>query len=92
METVNRQRMSAVLFPALKALKASAKLTDTEIANAIACCAEGYSFPTNLDRDPPVGGLAPKTQAQLMHEALRENWSDEAFAEALAIQGEKKLS
>jgi ectoine hydroxylase-related dioxygenase (phytanoyl-CoA dioxygenase family) len=92
METVNRQRMSAVLFPALKALKASAKLTDTEIANAIASCAEGYSFPTNLDRDPPVGGLAPKTQAQLMHEALREIWSDEAFAEALAIQAEKKLS
>jgi ectoine hydroxylase-related dioxygenase (phytanoyl-CoA dioxygenase family) len=92
METVNRQRMSAVLFPALKALKALAKLTDTEIANAIACCAEGYSFPTNLDRDPPVGGLAPKTQAQLMHEALRENWSDEAFAEALAVQAEKKLS
>jgi ectoine hydroxylase-related dioxygenase (phytanoyl-CoA dioxygenase family) len=92
METVNRQRMSAVLFPALKALKASAKLTDTEIVNAIACCAEGYSFPTNLDRDPPVGGLAPKTQAQLMHEALRENWSDEAFAEALAVQAEKKLS
>jgi ectoine hydroxylase-related dioxygenase (phytanoyl-CoA dioxygenase family) len=92
METVNRQRMSAVFFPALKALKASANLTDTEIANAIACCAEGYSFPTNLDRDPPVGGLAPKTQAQLIHEALRENWSDEAFAEALAVQAEKKLS
>ncbi|MGO4567307.1 phytanoyl-CoA dioxygenase family protein [Rhizobium sp. 2YAF20] len=92
METVNRQRMSAALFPALKALKALAKLTDTEIANAIACCAEGYSFPTNLDRDPPVGGLAPKTQAQLMHEALRENWSDEAFAETLAVQAEKKLS
>jgi ectoine hydroxylase-related dioxygenase (phytanoyl-CoA dioxygenase family) len=92
METVNRQRMSAALFPALKALKASARLTDTEITNAIASCAEGYSFPTNLDRDPPVGGLAPKTQAQLMHEALREGWSDEAFAEALAEQAEKKLT
>ncbi|MBB3446240.1 phytanoyl-CoA dioxygenase family protein [Rhizobium sp. BK379] len=90
METVNRERMSARLFPALKALKA--KLSADEIANAVASCAEGYSFPTNLDRDPPLGGLAPKTQAQLMHEALAENWSDDAFSKALAEQAARKLS
>ncbi len=90
METVNRERMSARLFPALKALKA--KLSADEIANAVASCAEGYSFPTNLDRDPPLGGLAPKTQAQLMHEALAENWSDDAFSKALAEQAGRKLS
>jgi len=90
METVNRERMSARLFPALKALKA--KLSAGEIANAVASCAEGYSFPTNLDRDPPLGGLAPKTQAQLMHEALAEDWSDDAFTRALAEQAARKLS
>ncbi|WSH64500.1 phytanoyl-CoA dioxygenase family protein [Rhizobium ruizarguesonis] len=90
METVNRERMSAKLFPALKALQG--RLSPDEIANAVAACAEGYSFPTNLDRDPPLGGLAPKTQAQLMHEALREGWSDEAFTAALAEQTQKKLS
>jgi len=90
METVNRERMSAKLFPALKALQDS--LSPDEIANAVAACAEGYSFPTNLDRDPPLGGLAPKTQAQLMHEALRKGWSDEAFTAALAEQAQKKLS
>jgi len=90
METVNRERMSAKLFPALKALKNA--LSASEIANAVASCAEGYSFPTNLDRDPPLGGLAPKTQAQLMHEALAENWSDNAFAKALAEQAARKLS
>ncbi|MBB3658310.1 ectoine hydroxylase-related dioxygenase (phytanoyl-CoA dioxygenase family) [Rhizobium sp. BK650] len=90
METVNRERMSTTLFPALKALKD--KLSAGEIANAIASCAEGYSFPTNLDRDPPLGGLAPKTQAQLMHEALGENWSDDTFAKALAEQAARKLS
>ncbi|MGR9415726.1 phytanoyl-CoA dioxygenase [Rhizobium leguminosarum] len=90
METVNRERMSARLFPALKTLQG--KLSPDEIANAVAACAEGYSFPTNLDRDPPLGGLAPKTQAQLMHEALKEGWSDEVFAAALAEQAQKKLS
>jgi ectoine hydroxylase-related dioxygenase (phytanoyl-CoA dioxygenase family) len=90
METVNRERMSARLFPALRKLKG--QLSETDIVNAVASCAEGYSFPTNLDRDPPVGGLAPKTQAQLMHEALKEGWSDEAFTKALADQAEKKLT
>ncbi|MDC9813510.1 phytanoyl-CoA dioxygenase family protein [Rhizobium binxianense] len=90
METVNREKMSARLFPALKTLRG--RLSPAEIANAVAACAEGYSFPTNLDRDPPLGGLAPKTQAQLMHEALKEGWSDEAFTAALAEQAQKKLS
>ncbi|MBY5799964.1 phytanoyl-CoA dioxygenase family protein [Rhizobium leguminosarum] len=90
METVNRERMSARLFPALKTLQG--RLSPDEIANAVAACAEGYSFPTNLDRDPPLGGLAPKTQAQLMHEALKEGWSDAVFTAALAEQTQKKLS
>ncbi|MBX4865122.1 phytanoyl-CoA dioxygenase [Rhizobium sophorae] len=90
METVNREKMSARLFPALKALLG--RLSPDEIANAVAACAEGYSFPTNLDRDPPLGGLAPKTQAQLMHEALKEGWSDVVFRAALAEQAQKKLS
>ncbi|MBY3117983.1 phytanoyl-CoA dioxygenase family protein [Rhizobium laguerreae] len=90
METVNRERMSARLFPALKTLQD--RLSPDEVANAVAACAEGYSFPTNLDRDPPLGGLAPKTQAQLMHEALKEGWSDEVFIAALAEQAGKKLS
>ncbi|MGY5811320.1 phytanoyl-CoA dioxygenase family protein [Rhizobium sp. LEGMi198b] len=92
METVNRERMSARLFPALKELKSAGKLSAAEVSNAIAACAEGYSFPTNLDRDPPIGGLAPKTQAQLMHEALEGNWSGEAFSQALAEQADKKLT
>ncbi|MGO6854291.1 phytanoyl-CoA dioxygenase [Rhizobium leguminosarum] len=90
METVNREKMSARLFPALKTLQG--RLSPDEIANAVAACAEGYSFPTNLDCDPPLGGLAPKTQAQLMHEALKEGWSDEVFTAALAEQAQKKLS
>ncbi|WP_426228151.1 phytanoyl-CoA dioxygenase family protein [Pararhizobium sp. DWP3-4] len=92
METVNRQRMSAVLYPALKAMLADGRLSGSEAACAIASCAEGYSFPTNLDRDPPLGGLAPKTQAQLMHEALSGGWEESAFVAALAEQSEKKLS
>lgn len=92
METVNRERMSVKLYPALKTMLADGRLSGAEAACAIASCAEGYSFPTNLDRDSPVGGLAPKTQAQLMHEALSDGWEEAEFAAALAAQSEKKLS
>jgi ectoine hydroxylase-related dioxygenase (phytanoyl-CoA dioxygenase family) len=58
--------VSLKLYPALKDLLADQAITASEADNAIAASAEGYSFPTNLDRDPPKGGMAPKTQQDLM--------------------------
>lgn len=92
METVNRQRMSDTLYPVLKAMLADGRIDQAAAVNAIASTAEGYSFPTNLDRDPPIGGLAPKTQAALFLEALADGWSSEQFNQALSEQAEKKLS
>ena len=92
MESVGREKMSAMLFPALKAMLTDGRIDRPSADNAIASCAEGYSFPTNLDRDPPKGGLAPKTQAALFAEALDGGWSPEKFTEELALQAEKKLT
>jgi ectoine hydroxylase-related dioxygenase (phytanoyl-CoA dioxygenase family) len=92
MESVGREKMSAALFPALKAMLAGGQISQAAADNAIASCAEGYSFPTNLDRDPPLGGLAPKTQAQLFREALASDMAPDDFARALAVQSEKKLT
>ncbi|MCB1441003.1 MAG: phytanoyl-CoA dioxygenase family protein, partial [Nitratireductor sp.] len=74
METVNRKEMCKSLYPAIRDIAGSSQLTEQGIHAAISACAEGYSFPTNLDLDPPVGGLAPRTQNQLFHQALSENW------------------
>lgn len=74
METVDRGAMSAALFPALRA-RQDAGAAPSMIANAIAACAEGYSFPTNLDLDQPVDGLAPPTQAEILGLAVAEGWS-----------------
>ena len=51
MESMDRAAMSAILYPTLGKMK----LSPGEISNVIAACAEGYAFPTNLDRDPPIG-------------------------------------
>lgn len=88
MESMDRARMSAALYPVLARLN----LDQRSAHNAIAACAEGYAFPTNLDRDPPIGGLAPETQAALMRRALKENWPTEKFVEALTLQSQRRLT
>lgn len=73
MDAVNRTKMCKILFPVLRELQEEGKPSDRRGQNpgsdtqtrlhpravecAVACCAEGYAFPTNLDLDPPVGGL-----------------------------------
>lgn len=92
METVDRTAMCKRLYPALRAAKRDGSLTEAQIACAVASSAEGYSFPTNLDRDPPLGGMAPKSQAKLVLEALAADWEPAALGKALDMQAEKKVS
>lgn len=92
METVDRTRMADTLFPVLQQMNQSGALTTPQLANVVAASAEGYSFPTNLDRDPPLGGLAPQTQQALMHQALSETWAPARFTAALRQQAERRPS
>jgi len=92
MESIDRTGMCKALYPAIQSLKAASTLSDAEVEAAVSSCAEGYSFPTNLDRDPPVGGLAPETQKQLFLRALTENWSVDQFAEGLEAQNQRRLA
>lgn len=91
MEAVDRTAMCRALYPALLRLKSSGELDAAGYAAAIAACAEGYSFPTNLDTDPPVGGLAPETQADLMTRALAESWPAEMLEAALSAHSAKRV-
>jgi ectoine hydroxylase-related dioxygenase (phytanoyl-CoA dioxygenase family) len=88
MESVDRVAMCQALFPVLTQHKA-AGAPDTHLDNIIAASAEGYPFPTNLDHDQPVDGLAPQTQADLLRQALAEQWTPKAFDSALHAQTER---
>jgi ectoine hydroxylase-related dioxygenase (phytanoyl-CoA dioxygenase family) len=92
MESVDRVRMARALYPTLLAMQSDASIDTEQLAYAVAASAEGYAFPTNLDRDPPIGGLAPESQQTLMLRALQERWSADKFNQALQIQAEKKLT
>jgi ectoine hydroxylase-related dioxygenase (phytanoyl-CoA dioxygenase family) len=92
METVDRTRMSMALYPALQHLVASGQLSQNHAAHAVAACAEGYAFPTNLDSDPPLGGLAPPSQQTVMLQALQEGWDAPRFDTALQAQATRRAA
>lgn len=73
MESVDRLGMCKTLFEPLSELWQDGKLSASELDAVIAASAEGYSFPTNLDTDPPSGGLAPETQAALVRRSVLEH-------------------
>jgi len=91
METVDRERTVNAIYAALQVARDNG-LADEAVAHVIAASAEGYSFPTNLDRDQPVGGLAPQTQAELVARAVRERVDGVELRARLAAQAVTRLS
>lgn len=82
--SMDRARLCRAIYPTLQAMQHDGQLADVQ--RVIAASAEGYGFPTNLDRDQPIGGISPETQAELVSRALAEDLSYETFAEQLASQ------
>ena len=77
MEAIDRDAMCRTVYPALKTLP------EAQAQAVIASTAEGYAFPTNLDTDPPIGGNAPETQADILRRAYAEGWDEAALHNAL---------
>lgn len=90
MESVARDRMCRLVLSPMKRAWMLGNLSEAELDAAIAATAEGYSFPTNLDHDPPVNGLAPKTQAALLKAAVLSDMSSDQFASELISQAAKQ--
>lgn len=83
MESIDRVAMSLAIYPALGDAFASGELDREAAGRVIAACAEGYAFPTNLDVDPPLAGLAPASHQALMGQALDAGWDVAEFKHAL---------
>ena len=88
MESLDRSGMTRKLYPILA--KNNHNLSEKEINAAITSCAEGYSFPTNLDTAPPLDGLAPETQANLFRRALTEKMSISDFEKELSLHDKNR--
>jgi ectoine hydroxylase-related dioxygenase (phytanoyl-CoA dioxygenase family) len=82
METVDRERICNAVYPVL--LQRDTAAGRPYVDRVIRTAAEGYPFPTNLDRDPPVDGLAPPSQADVLRQAVAERWEPDSLRAALA--------
>jgi hypothetical protein len=67
-------------------------LSEDQAKHAIACASEGYAFPTNLDRDPPLGGLAPPSQQDLVWKAIVEQWPSDRFYREISEYDARRLT
>ncbi len=66
-------------------------LLRAELSNAVNATAEGYAFPTNLDRDQPIGSLAPPSQVDTVLAALAGDLSPEELDTILDQQHERRI-
>ncbi|MDT0571306.1 phytanoyl-CoA dioxygenase family protein [Streptomyces sp. DSM 3412] len=89
METVDREAMVNAVFPVL-VRRRSEGATDDWVRRVVAATAEGYPFPTDLDLDPPVDGLAPPSQADLLRQAVDEAWEPERLRRELEAAGRRR--
>ncbi|WP_416986422.1 phytanoyl-CoA dioxygenase family protein [Streptomyces sp. T028] len=89
METVDREAVANAVFPVLLRRRAEG-VAEEWLERVIAASAEGYAFPTNLDSDPPVDGLAPPAQADLVRRALRGEWTPSALRDELRAGAERR--
>ena len=82
LEAVDRDRMCRAVLPALQARRVAGWPIE-QLDRTIAATAFGYPFSTNLDLDPPIDGLAPPSQADVLREAVLDGWSETELADAL---------
>ncbi|MER5664893.1 phytanoyl-CoA dioxygenase family protein [Streptomyces mirabilis] len=91
MESVDREAMAKAIFPVLLRRK-SEGVSEDWLRRVIAATAEGYPFPTNLDLDPPVDGLAPPSQADTVRQAVAEEWDPERLRQELQAGAKRRQS
>jgi ectoine hydroxylase-related dioxygenase (phytanoyl-CoA dioxygenase family) len=89
MEALDRTAMMLAVYPHLRAMKAAGR-PQQDLVNVVVATAEGYAFPTNLDRDQPLGSLAPPSQVDIVLTALADDLTTQDLAVALRDQNDRR--
>ncbi len=90
METIDRTKMCRLIFGPLSKAWTEGLLSEAELDAVIASAAEGYSFPTNLDRDPPANGLAPLTQQAFLKDAVMSSREEHDVLAGLEAMSQRR--
>lgn len=90
MESLDRSAMVRAVYPALQTM-ADEGVPQAHLVNAVVATAEGYAFPTNLDRDQPIGSLAPPSQVDTVLAALAAGSTPQELDAALREQDDRRI-
>ncbi len=90
MEALDRTAMVRAVYPVLRAMQRSGR-PRRELENIVVATAEGYAFPTNLDRDQPIGSLAPPSQVDVVLDALAHQSTLDQLDAALRAHNERRI-
>ncbi len=82
LEAVDRRRMVLATYPTM-ADRLAAGVDPILVGHAVAATAQGYAFPTNLDRDQPIDGLTPPSMSDVVADGLEQGWSPAELARAI---------
>jgi ectoine hydroxylase-related dioxygenase (phytanoyl-CoA dioxygenase family) len=83
MESIDTATVVLACYPHLVAMHEEQGMSPA-VEALMTMAAEGYPFPANLDVTPPVGGMAPPSQLDVLRQALVEHWSSVQLEAALA--------
>ncbi len=87
LENIDRERVVKAVYPALLE-----RADHPHVNAAIAAAADGYPFPTNLDRDQPIDAIVPESQAEMVVRAVADRWTPEQLSKALTEMATRKRS
>ena len=90
LETIDRTLICQQIYPLLLNRWQRRAISEQELVSVVSACAEGYPFPTNLDLDKCEPGLPPRSQADVMLEALERGLKQDALVKELDAQIERK--
>jgi ectoine hydroxylase-related dioxygenase (phytanoyl-CoA dioxygenase family) len=85
MELLDKTRMSLAVYPVLQQLQSSPDWQERFSRYVIEATAEGYAFPANMELEPPLNGLAPLSQQDILSQSL-------AAGDAIDVVTDKLLS
>jgi len=89
MESVDREALTNAVYPTLLQRK-RAGAEAPWLRNVVAACAEGYAFPTNLDLDVPLDGLAPPAPAEVVMRALTDDRAPDELRQQLRTAAKRR--
>ena len=97
MELLDKARMSLAVYPVLQQLQGESPGNGTAwnerfTRYVIEATAEGYAFPANMELEPPINGLAPMSQQDILSQCLADGESLDVLSDKVSSQCKVKRS